>query len=153
MLDISIVNETSPEANWNRRTDRQAGRQTDKPMCREAAPPKRHHVSITVKFLKLIYYSWAEIFQNYFFCSLFNCVLLLLSAAQDYIGPRSAGCYSALFLVFLVCIFYTILSHMTQWYTTNHKIGDHCHTCCCCCSYCCYLVLQSLLIPLDIGRQ
>ena len=52
-----------------------------------------------------------------FFCSIFDCVsvpLLLLSAAQDYIGPRSAGCYSALFLVFLVCIFYTILSHMTQ---------------------------------------
>ena len=32
MVDISIVNETSPEANWNRRTDRQADRQTDKPM-------------------------------------------------------------------------------------------------------------------------
>ena len=30
MLDISIVNETSPEANWNRRADRQAGRQADR---------------------------------------------------------------------------------------------------------------------------
>ena len=29
MLDISIVNETSPEANWNRQADRQTGRQTD----------------------------------------------------------------------------------------------------------------------------
>ena len=24
MVDVSIVNETSPEANWNRQTDRQA---------------------------------------------------------------------------------------------------------------------------------
>ena len=30
MLDISIVNETSPEANWNRQTDRQIDRQTDR---------------------------------------------------------------------------------------------------------------------------
>ena len=29
MLDISIVNETSPEANWNRQSDRHADRQTD----------------------------------------------------------------------------------------------------------------------------
>ena len=29
MLDISIVNETSPEANWNRQADRQTGRQAD----------------------------------------------------------------------------------------------------------------------------
>ena len=36
MVDVNIVNETSPEANWNRRTDGQAG----KPMCWEAAPPK-----------------------------------------------------------------------------------------------------------------
>ena len=36
MVDVRIVNETSPEANWNRQTDRQTG----KPMCREAAPPK-----------------------------------------------------------------------------------------------------------------
>ena len=28
MLDVSIVNETSPEANWNRQTGGQAGRQT-----------------------------------------------------------------------------------------------------------------------------
>ena len=45
MLDVSIVNKISPEANWNRRTDRQADRQTDggtgKSMCREAAPPKK----------------------------------------------------------------------------------------------------------------
>ena len=27
MVDVSIVNETSPEANWNRRADRQASRQ------------------------------------------------------------------------------------------------------------------------------
>ena len=44
MVDVSIVNETSPEANWNgqtgRQTDRQADGQTGKPMCREAAPPK-----------------------------------------------------------------------------------------------------------------
>ena len=26
MVDVSIVNETSPEANWNRRTGRQADR-------------------------------------------------------------------------------------------------------------------------------
>ena len=40
MVDVSIVNETSPEANWNGQTDRQADGQTGKPMCREAAPPK-----------------------------------------------------------------------------------------------------------------
>ena len=40
MVDVSIVNETSPEANWNGQTDRQADRRTGKPMCREAAPPK-----------------------------------------------------------------------------------------------------------------
>ena len=40
MLDVSIVNETSPEANWNGQTDRQADGQTGKPICREAAPPK-----------------------------------------------------------------------------------------------------------------
>ena len=28
MVDVSIVNETSPEANWNRRTGRQADRRT-----------------------------------------------------------------------------------------------------------------------------
>ena len=28
MVNVSIVNETSPKANWNRRTDRQADRQT-----------------------------------------------------------------------------------------------------------------------------
>ena len=44
MLDVSIANETSPEANWNRRTDRQTGRQADKPMCREAAPPKSSNI-------------------------------------------------------------------------------------------------------------
>ena len=29
MVDVSIVNETSPEANWNRRTDGQTDRQTN----------------------------------------------------------------------------------------------------------------------------
>ena len=29
MLDVSIVNETSPEANWNRRADRQTGGQAN----------------------------------------------------------------------------------------------------------------------------
>ena len=38
MLDVSIVNETSPEANWNR----QAGGQADKPVYWEAAPPKNY---------------------------------------------------------------------------------------------------------------
>ena len=50
MLDVSIVNETSTEANWNgqtgrqadRQTGRQADRQTGKPICREAAPPKKY---------------------------------------------------------------------------------------------------------------
>ena len=36
MVDVSIVKETSPEAYWNRQTDKQIG----KPMCKEAAPPK-----------------------------------------------------------------------------------------------------------------
>ena len=36
MVDVSIVNETSSEANWNRQTGGQAG----KPRFREAAPPK-----------------------------------------------------------------------------------------------------------------
>ena len=36
MVDVSIGNETSREANWNRQT----GRQTDKPVYWEAAPPK-----------------------------------------------------------------------------------------------------------------
>ena len=40
MSDVSIVNETSPEANWNGQTGRQADGQTGKPICREAAPPK-----------------------------------------------------------------------------------------------------------------
>ena len=40
MVDVSIGNETSPEANWNRQTDRQTDRQAGKPVCREAAPPK-----------------------------------------------------------------------------------------------------------------
>ena len=40
MVDVSIVNETSPEANWNRQTGRQTGRRIGKPMCRDAAPPK-----------------------------------------------------------------------------------------------------------------
>ena len=38
MVEFSIVNETSPEANW------QLGGQTGKPMCREAAPPKIAHI-------------------------------------------------------------------------------------------------------------
>ena len=40
MVDVSIGNETSPEANWNRQTDRQADGRTDKPVYWEAAPPK-----------------------------------------------------------------------------------------------------------------
>ena len=44
MLDVSIVNETSPEANWNRQAGRQAGGRTGKPMCREAAPPKSSNI-------------------------------------------------------------------------------------------------------------
>ena len=36
MLDISIVNETSPEANWNRQADRQTDRQTNKQTDRQA---------------------------------------------------------------------------------------------------------------------
>ena len=40
MVDVSIGNETSPEANWNRQTGRQTGRRTDKPVYWEAAPPK-----------------------------------------------------------------------------------------------------------------
>ena len=39
MLEVNIVNETPPEANWNRQTDRQAGRQAN--LCvGEAAPPR-----------------------------------------------------------------------------------------------------------------
>ena len=30
MLDVRIVKETSPEANWNRRTGKQTGRQADR---------------------------------------------------------------------------------------------------------------------------
>jgi len=52
MVDVSIVNETSPEANWNRQAGRQAGRQTGRQADRQAggltnlgvgrhAPPKR----------------------------------------------------------------------------------------------------------------
>ena len=44
MVDVSIVNETSPEANWNRQAGRQAGGRTGKPMCREAAPPKSSNI-------------------------------------------------------------------------------------------------------------
>ena len=41
MLDISIVNETSPEANWNRGADRQTGgHATLCVVCSEAASPK-----------------------------------------------------------------------------------------------------------------
>ena len=40
MVDVSIANKTSPEANWNRRADRQ----TDKPMCWEAADRKTKRV-------------------------------------------------------------------------------------------------------------
>ena len=39
MFDNSIVNKTSPEANWNRQADRQADRQAGKPVYWEAAPP------------------------------------------------------------------------------------------------------------------
>ena len=39
MLDVSIVNKTSLEQ-AGMRADRQTGRRTGKPMCREAAPPK-----------------------------------------------------------------------------------------------------------------
>ena len=44
MLDDSIVNETYPEANWNGQTDRQTG----KPICREAAPPKNKCIGISM---------------------------------------------------------------------------------------------------------
>ena len=40
MVDVSIGNETSPEANWNRQADMQTGGRTDKPVYWEAAPPK-----------------------------------------------------------------------------------------------------------------
>ena len=30
MVDVIIVNKTSPEANWNRQADRQTDRQTDR---------------------------------------------------------------------------------------------------------------------------
>ena len=44
MVDVSIGNKTSPEANWNRQAGRQADRQADgrtgKPVYWEAAPPK-----------------------------------------------------------------------------------------------------------------
>ena len=40
MVVVSIGNETSPEANWNRQADRQADRQAGKPVYWEAAPPK-----------------------------------------------------------------------------------------------------------------
>ena len=43
MVDVSIVNETSPEAKWNRQTGGQAG----KPMCKEATPPKNLGISIS----------------------------------------------------------------------------------------------------------
>ena len=43
MVDVSIVNETSPEANWNRQAGRQMDRLTGKPMCWEAVPPKITH--------------------------------------------------------------------------------------------------------------
>ena len=33
MVDVSIGNETSPEANWNRQADRQAGGRTDGQTC------------------------------------------------------------------------------------------------------------------------
>ena len=33
MVDVSIGNETSPEANWNRQADRQTGGRTDGQTC------------------------------------------------------------------------------------------------------------------------
>ena len=43
MLDVSIVNKTSPEANWNRRTG--------KPRCWEAAPPKTYFAKVDWRVL------------------------------------------------------------------------------------------------------
>ena len=47
MVDVSIVNETSPEANWNRWTDRQADRQTEEQdhvlSQADALTKKKHH--------------------------------------------------------------------------------------------------------------
>ena len=54
MVDVTIVNATSPEANWNR----QAGGQTDKPVYWEAAIVKANvpgscH-AITMKLIKTV---------------------------------------------------------------------------------------------------
>ena len=49
MVGVGIVNETSAEANWNRRADRQ----TSKPMCREAAPPKMYVILVPGPWPKL----------------------------------------------------------------------------------------------------
>ena len=47
MVDVSIVNETSPEANWNRQADsRMADGRTDKSVYWEAAPPKMTAIAI-----------------------------------------------------------------------------------------------------------
>ena len=52
MVDVSIVNETSPEANWNR----QAGGQADKPVYWEATPSKMTTITITVAFYVTVVY-------------------------------------------------------------------------------------------------
>ena len=56
MVDVSIVIETSPEANWNRQAGRQADRRTDKPRCWEACASKKK---------KPIFSSYRD--QNFFF--------------------------------------------------------------------------------------
>ena len=68
MVDVSIGNETSPEANWNRQTDgqadRQASRQAGKPMCREAAPPKSRIISILSKPIIIVLLLILHLGQN-----------------------------------------------------------------------------------------
>ena len=51
MVDVSIVNETSPEANWNRHADRQAGGRMGKPVYWENVPKKRENFEFFQKKL------------------------------------------------------------------------------------------------------
>ena len=52
MVVVSIGNETSPEANWNRQADRQADRQAGKPVYWEAASPKMSAIVWFKVFIK-----------------------------------------------------------------------------------------------------
>ena len=56
MIDVSIVDETSPEANWNRQTGRQADRRTDKPRYWEACASKNlgHPHTYTRLYIELL---------------------------------------------------------------------------------------------------